>query len=47
VSRAGGCSALAFSPLPHAAFALVSAVPVVLVGLRMIQRNRAEATAAA
>jgi hypothetical protein len=38
---------MAFSPLSFAAFALVGAVPAVVIGLRMIQRNRAEATAAA
>ncbi len=31
--------------LPFAAFALVGAVPTVVVGLRMIQRHRAEAAA--
>jgi hypothetical protein len=36
---------MAFSPLPFAAFALVGAVPAVVIGLRLIQRNRAEATA--
>ena len=40
-------AALPFAPLPHAGFAVIGAVPVVLVGLRMIQRSRAEATAAA
>jgi hypothetical protein len=35
-----------FSPLPFAAFALVGAVPPVVVGLRAIQRNRAETTPA-
>jgi hypothetical protein len=39
--------ALTFSPLPYAGFALVGAVPVVVVGLRMIARNRAEAAVAA
>jgi hypothetical protein len=38
-------AALPFAPLPHAAFAVVGAVPVVLVALRMIRRNRAEAAA--
>ncbi len=37
--------ALTFEPLLYAGFALVGAVPLVLVGLRMIQRNRAEAAA--
>ena len=40
-------AALTFEPLLYAGFALVGAVPLVLVGLRMIQRNRAEAAAAA
>ena len=39
-------AAMEFSPLPFAAFALVGAIPPVVVGLRLIQRNRAEATAA-
>ncbi len=47
VAAFAASAAIAFSPLPHAAFALVGAVPVVLVGLRMIQRNRAEAAVAA
>jgi hypothetical protein len=47
VAAFAASAAIAFSPLPHAAFAVVGAVPVVLVGLRMIQRNRAEVTAAA
>lgn len=34
--------ALTFSPLPYAGFALVGAIPVVVVGLRMIARTRAE-----
>ncbi|MGY1812735.1 hypothetical protein [Blastococcus sp. SYSU D00820] len=34
---------LVFSPLPYAGFALVGAVPTVVVGLRMLQRRRAEA----
>jgi hypothetical protein len=38
-------AALPFAPLQHAAFAVVGAVPVVLVALRMIRRNRAEAAA--
>lgn len=40
-------AAIAFSPLPHAAFTVVGAVPVVLVGLRMIQRSRAAGATAA
>ncbi len=35
--------ALPFSPLVFAAISLVGAVPVVLVGLRMVQRGRTEA----
>jgi hypothetical protein len=38
-------AALTFEPLLYAGFALVGAVPMVVVGLRMIQRNRAEAAA--
>jgi hypothetical protein len=34
-----------FSPLLHGAFALVGAVPVVVVGLRLLARNRAERAA--
>jgi hypothetical protein len=37
---------LTFEPLLYAGFALVGAVPAVVIGLRMIQRNRAEAAAA-
>ncbi|HET6394096.1 MAG TPA: hypothetical protein VFG13_14820 [Blastococcus sp.] len=40
-------AALTFEPLLYAGFALVGAVPLVLVGIRMIQRNRAESTVAA
>jgi hypothetical protein len=39
-------ASMAFQPLPFAAFALVGAVPPVVVGLRLLQRNRAEAAAA-
>jgi hypothetical protein len=35
-----------FQPLPFAAFAVVGAVAPAVVGLRLIQRNRAEAAAA-
>jgi hypothetical protein len=38
-------AALTFEPLLYAGFALVGAVPAVVIGLRMIQRNRAEAPA--
>ena len=37
--------ALTFSPLPYAGFALVGAIPAIVVGQRMIGRNRAEAAA--
>ncbi|MGY1651588.1 hypothetical protein [Geodermatophilus sp. SYSU D01119] len=39
-------AALTFTPLLHAGFALVGAVPAVVVGARMVQRRRAEAAAA-
>jgi hypothetical protein len=39
-------AALTFEPLLYAGFSLVGAVPLAVVGLRMIQRNRAEAAAA-
>jgi hypothetical protein len=39
-------AATPFSPLAHGAFALVGAVPVVVVGLRLLARNRAEKSAA-
>ncbi|MGY1659714.1 hypothetical protein ACI78Q_00655 [Geodermatophilus sp. SYSU D00705] len=39
-------AALTFSPLLYAGFALVGAVPPVVVGLRMIARRRAEQSAA-
>jgi len=45
VAAFAASAAIAFSPLPHALFALVGAVPVVLVGLRMIGRSHAEAAA--
>jgi hypothetical protein len=38
---------LTFEPLLYAGFALVGAVPLVVVGLRMVQRRRAEAAVAA
>ncbi|TFV73449.1 hypothetical protein E4P39_15215 [Blastococcus sp. CT_GayMR19] len=38
--------ALTFSPLLYAGFALIGAVPAAVVGLRLIQRNHAEAAAA-
>ena len=36
-------ASMEFHPLPFAAFALVGAVPPVVIGLRMIQRHQAEA----
>jgi hypothetical protein len=45
VAALAASMSMPFEPLPFAAFALVGAVPTVVVGLRMIQRNRAEATA--
>ncbi|MGY1615287.1 hypothetical protein ACI797_00930 [Geodermatophilus sp. SYSU D00691] len=39
--------ALSFTPLLYAGFALVGAVPAVLIGLRMVQRDRAEAAVTA
>jgi hypothetical protein len=44
VAAFAASAAVEFAPLPHAGFALVGAVPVVVVGLRMIGRRRAEAT---
>ena len=46
VAALAGSMSMPFSPLPFAAFAVVGAVPAVVIGLRMIQRHRAEATAA-
>jgi hypothetical protein len=43
----GLSAALTFDPLLYGGFALIGAVPAVVVGLRMIQRNRAEAAVAA
>ncbi|PWW21721.1 hypothetical protein JD79_00857 [Geodermatophilus normandii] len=39
-------AALTFSPLLYAGFALLGAAPAVVVGVRMLQRSRAEATVA-
>lgn len=39
-------AAIPFSPVAHGALAVVGAVPVVVIGLRMLQRNRAEAATA-
>ncbi|SDN53317.1 hypothetical protein [Geodermatophilus sp. DSM 45219] len=38
--------ALPFAPLTHAAFALLGAVPAVVVGRLLIRRHRAEAAVA-
>jgi hypothetical protein len=46
VAAFAASAALTFEPLLYAGFALVGAVPLVLVGLRMIQRTRAEDTVA-
>ncbi|MGY1621378.1 hypothetical protein ACI789_04160 [Geodermatophilus sp. SYSU D00965] len=46
VASLAASAAVPFSPLAHGAFALVGAVPVVVVGLRMIARRRAEQSAA-
>ncbi|MFW3170079.1 hypothetical protein [Geodermatophilus sp. CPCC 206100] len=46
VAAFAASAAVPFSPLAHGAFALVGAVPVVVVGLRMLARNRAERSAA-
>jgi hypothetical protein len=45
VAALAASAAVEFQPLPFAGFALVGAVPAVVIGLRMIQRNRAEAAA--
>ena len=47
VAALAASMALTFEPLLYAGISLVGAVPLVLVGLRMVQRNRAEASAAA
>lgn len=41
-----GSAALPFSPAGHGTLALLGAVPTVVVGLRLLQRNRAERAAA-
>jgi hypothetical protein len=46
VAALAASASMEFSPLPFAAFALVGAIAPVAVGLRLIQRNRAEAAAA-
>ncbi len=46
VAALAASASMEFSPLPFAAFALVGAVAPIAVGLRLIQRNRAEAAAA-
>ncbi len=45
VAALAASMSMPFSPLPFAVFALVGAVPALVIGLRMIQRNRAEAAA--
>jgi hypothetical protein len=40
-------ASMEFQPLPFAAFALVGAVPAIVVGLRIIGRRRAEEALAA
>jgi hypothetical protein len=47
VAAFAASAAVPFSPPAHGAFAVVGAVPVVVVGLRMIARRRAEQSAAA
>ncbi|MGY1746096.1 hypothetical protein [Blastococcus sp. SYSU D00695] len=47
VAGTAASAALVFAPLPHAAFAAVSGAATVAVGLRMLQRRRAEAATAA
>ncbi len=51
LAPAVGClvasAVLTFEPLLYAGFAVVGAVPLAVVGLRMIQRRRAEAAVAA
>ena len=42
VAALAASMAMPFEPLPFAAFALVGAVPAVVIGLRMIRRSRAE-----
>ncbi|MCF6744319.1 hypothetical protein E9529_08520 [Blastococcus sp. KM273128] len=46
VAALGLSASMPFNPLPFAAFALVGAVPAVVIGLRMIQRHRAETATA-
>ena len=46
VASLGLSIALSFTPLLYAGFALLGAVPAVVIGIRMIQRHRAEIAAA-
>jgi len=46
IASLAASAALTFTPLLYAGFALVGAVPAVVIGLRMIQRTRAEAAVA-
>lgn len=46
VAAIGASMAMSFSPLPFAGFALVGAVPTVVVGMLLIRRRRAEAAVA-
>jgi hypothetical protein len=47
VAALAASASMEFQPLPFAAFALVGAIAPAVVGLRLIQRTRAEAAAAA
>ena len=47
VAALAASAAMEFQPLPFAAFALVGAVPAFVVGLRIIQRRKAEESVAA
>jgi hypothetical protein len=46
VAALAASMSMAFEPVPFAIFALVGAIPPVVIGLRMVQRNRAEQAAA-
>jgi hypothetical protein len=45
VAALAASASMEFQPLPFAAFALVGAIPPIAIGLRVIQRQRAEAAA--
>ncbi|MGY1802862.1 hypothetical protein ACI78T_06220 [Blastococcus sp. SYSU D00922] len=47
VASLAASAAMEFQPLPFAAFALVGAIPAVVVGLRIIRRRKAEEAVAA